>query len=347
MRFVAFDLESTDGCFANGNICEFGYCISDENFNIIEQKNILIKPLGKVNTAYYRLKLSYPLKVYYNSPSFVENYEKIKKILAMPDTIVLGHAIHNDIVGVNGACKINTLPCFDFQFVDTQLLYSIFKQVSGVMSLDKIAEEMQVEFAHHRADEDAKLSLLTLKYICEQEKMDFNTLIAYYDATIGVNDGGEITNFVSNKCMSQAPSVNSKNSKRRILSMFKPIIPNKNEIDKNSCFYRKKVFINREVSLEDIDLTRAMINKLYAMGGRIVSGVFESDFYVGDIEDIEGYKKQIISLEQFKNMLGELKKEKYDDQAILNEYMKERADKRKAEKIAKINTRNLQNKSLI
>lgn len=240
MRFVAFDLESTDGCFANGNICEFGYCISDENFNIIEQKNILIKPLGKVNTAYYRLKLSYPLKVYYNSPSFVENYEKIKKILAMPDTIVLGHAIHNDIVGVNGACKINTLPCFDFQFVDTQLLYSIFKQVSGVMSLDKIAEEMQVEFAHHRADEDAKLSLLTLKYICEQEKMDFNTLIAYYDATIGVNDGGEITNFVSNKCMSQAPSVNSKNSKRRILSMFKPIIPNKNEIDKNSCFYRKK-----------------------------------------------------------------------------------------------------------
>lgn len=68
------------------------------------------------------------------------------------------------------------------------------------------------------------------------------------------------------------------------------------------------MFINREVSLEDIDLTRAMINKLYAMGGRIVSGVFESDFYVGDIEDIEGYKKQIISLEQFKNMLGELKK---------------------------------------
>lgn len=340
MRFVAFDLESTDGCFASGNICEFGYCIADENFNILEQKNILIKPLSKVNTAYYRLKLAYPLKVYYQSPTFVESYEKIRKILCSPDTIVLGHAIHNDIVGVNGACKINTLPYFDFQFVDTQMLYSIFKQISGVMSLDKIAEEIGIEFSHHRADEDAKLSLLTLAHICKQENLNFDELVAHYDATIGVNDEGVITNFVSAKCLSQAPSVNSKNSKRRILSMFKPIKPDSKDIDKNNCFYKKKVFINREISLEDIDLTRAMLNKLYALGGRLATNVYESSFYVGDVQDIEGYKEEIVSLQQFKEMLGELTFEKYDDQAILNEYMKERADRRKAEKIAKVNEKN-------
>ena len=106
MQFVAFDLESTDGCFSSGNICEFGYCVADENFNILDSKNILIRPIGKVNIAYYRVKLAYPLKVYYRSPSFVENYSKIGTILQKPDCVVLGHAIHNDIVGINSACKI-------------------------------------------------------------------------------------------------------------------------------------------------------------------------------------------------------------------------------------------------
>ena len=64
------------------------------------------------------------------------------------------------------------------------------------MSLDKIAEEIGVEFKHHRADEDAKLSLLTLKYICEKEQMTFEQVMAVYEATIGLNENGVITNFV-------------------------------------------------------------------------------------------------------------------------------------------------------
>ena len=95
MQFIAFDLESTDGCFSSGNICEFGYCVANEKFEIEKQDNILIRPIGKMNFAYYRVKLAYPLKVYYRSPSFAENYAKIGAILQKPDCVVLGHAIHN------------------------------------------------------------------------------------------------------------------------------------------------------------------------------------------------------------------------------------------------------------
>lgn len=340
MQFVAFDLESTDGYFSSGNICEFGYCIGDENFNIKEQKNILIRPISKVNIAYYRVKLAYPLKVYYSSPSFVENYSKIGTILQKCDCVVLGHAIHNDIVGINAACKINTLKPFDFCFVDTQILFSIYKNMSTICSLDKIAEEIGVEFNHHRADEDAKLSLLTLKYICEKEGLTFEQLMAAYEATIGMNEGGSITNFVSSKCMSQAPSLTSKNSKRRILSMFEPKVIDENVIDKSNSLYHKKIFLNRDAMIEDINLTRAVLNRLAELGAKVVNFVNNCDYYVGDMPEEWNYKGEVVSMADFIAMLGDLEILTYDDKAILEQYNKEKEKRHKLELLAKLNERN-------
>lgn len=340
MQFVAFDLESTDGYFSSGNICEFGYCIADEKFNIIEQRNILIRPISKVNNAYYRLKLAYPLKLYYSSPSFVENYAKIGTILQKSNCVVLGHAIHNDIVGINSACKINTLPAFNFCFVDTQVLYSIFKKMPTVCSLVKIAEEIGVTFNHHRADEDAKLSLFTLKYICEKEGLTFNQLMAAYEATIGINCDGVITNFVSSKCLSQGHSLTSKNSKRRILSMFKPKAVDEDKIDKTNPLYRKKVFISRDILLEDIDVTRAMFNRFAELGAKSVNFVNNCDYYIGEITDEANFKGQVLSLDEFLPMLGELEILHYDDKAILEEYNREKERRRELEAIAKLNEKN-------
>ena len=343
MQFVAFDLESTDGCFSSGNICEFGYCIANENFEIEKQDNILIRPVGKMNFAYYRVKLAYPLKVYYKSPSFEENYAKIGTILKNPDCVVLGHAIHNDIVGINSACKINTLKPYNFCFVDTQILFSIYKNMSGVISLDKIAEEIGEEFNHHRADEDARLSLLTLKYICEKENLTFRKLMAAYEATIGVNENGVITNFVSNKCVCRAPSVTSKNSKRRILSMFEPKKVDIGLIDKSNPLYRKKFFFNRDIMIADIDLTRAVFNRLAELGAKSVNYVNNCDFYVGELDNAEEYKCNVISMEKLLEMIGEVEIIKYDDKAILEQYMAEKEAKRKLDRIAKINESNKKN----
>lgn len=339
MQFVSFDLESTDGNFHTGNICEFGYCVADENFNVVEQKNLLIRPIGHVNAAYYRVKLTYPLKLYYSSPTFVDNYAKIGTILQQPDCVVLGHAIHNDIVGINAACKINTLKPFDFCFVDTQVLFSIYKQSKGIMSLDKIAEEIGAEFSHHRADEDAKMSLLTLKYICEKENLTFEQLLAAYEATIGMNKDGTITNFVSKRCLSQAPSATSKNSKRRILSMFEPKKVDGRLIDKHNPLYNKKIFINRDILLDDIDWSRAVLNKLAELGAKTVNFTRSSDIYVGDISD-EAFDGKVVTKSEFMQMLGDIEIVSYDDMAILEKYMKEKEKKRKEERLKKLNESN-------
>lgn len=342
MQFIAFDLESTDGCFSSGNICEFGYCVANEKFEIEKQDNILIRPIGKMNFAYYRVKLAYPLKVYYRSPSFAENYAKIGAILQKPDCVVLGHAIHNDIVGINSACNVNTLKPYNFVFVDTQILFSIYKGASGVISLDKIAEEIGEQFNHHRADEDARLSLLTLKYICEKEKMTFEQLMAYYEATIGVNDDGVITNFVSKKCAGQAPSITSKNSKRRILAMFEPVPVDIEYIDKNNPLYKKKIFFNLDTMIEDIDLTRAVWTKLEALGAKVVHFINKCDFYIGNLEDSENFSCKVLSMQELLEMVGEINIVSYNDKAILERYMELKEEQRKTEKLKKVNDKNKQ-----
>ena len=46
MRYLFFDIECADGNF---KICEFGYVITDESFNILTKKNILINPQCRFN----------------------------------------------------------------------------------------------------------------------------------------------------------------------------------------------------------------------------------------------------------------------------------------------------------
>lgn len=45
MRYLAFDIECCDG----KHICEFGYVITDEKYNIIKKSVITINPESKFN----------------------------------------------------------------------------------------------------------------------------------------------------------------------------------------------------------------------------------------------------------------------------------------------------------
>ena len=333
MRYVAFDIESTDGCFSNGNLCEFGYVVADENFNIIEQNNILVKPVTKDFTASFHIKLAYPISVYKKAPPFVDNYERIKSIMCAPDTIVLGHAIHNDIICINAACGVNTLPCYNFRYIDTQLLYSAFNDIPNIMSLDKIATAMEEEFLHHRADEDARLSLITLRHILKVSGKTFDELMACLEGTIGFNEEGKIIGFTLANCVSTAPSLTSKNSKRRLMSMFRANNPNFDLIPSSGVFYKKRVSIDQAIFFDDIDVTRAILQKIANIGGRYTSNSLDSDYHVTDGEQSNNKRCTNIGYEQFKTMLGEFEVVKFNDEEIIKEYLAERKAVKNQERI--------------
>lgn len=334
MRFVAFDIESTDGLFYEGNLCEFGYVFADNNFDIYEQNNILVKPINHVAKINNRIKLAYSIYEYNHSPTFYESYGKIKSVLCASDTVIVGHAIHNDIVCINSACKVNDLPCFDFKFVDTQLLYSIYKGDKKQMSLDKIAGEINEDFMPHRADEDARMSLETLKYICNSLEMSFENLLLEYQIVIGENKNGEIVNFSSPLCASTAPSLNSKSSKKRLLGMFvKNIKSSSKTHNKDHCFYKKKISIDSEIEMEDITRTRKAIQKLTDIGGKYNKNISSCDILVSDnISKTDNLKCEIMSSQMFFALIGELPNIYFDDIKLLKDYMKERIKQRNANK---------------
>ena len=44
MKYLFFDLEYASQKGGTSKICEFGYVVTDENFNILEKDNLIINP---------------------------------------------------------------------------------------------------------------------------------------------------------------------------------------------------------------------------------------------------------------------------------------------------------------
>ena len=78
MKYLAFDIECCDG----KHICEFGYVLIDEQFNVLERDCITIYPGYKFKLTgrgkESDISLAFPEEVYYNSPKFDFYYDRIK-----------------------------------------------------------------------------------------------------------------------------------------------------------------------------------------------------------------------------------------------------------------------------
>lgn len=331
MRYIAFDIESTDGLFYEGNLCEFGYCLTDEHFNIIEKDDILIRPVIKAVRPNYGVKLAYSLSQYNNAPLFKERYAKIYSLLTQADTLVIGHAIHNDILCINAACMINSLPCPDFNFIDSQLIYGVYMKDKQTSSLAKIAAQLNIEFIEHRADEDAYTSLMTIKKICEQLGKDIKDIINDFSVIIGKNEQGNVTNCSTPYFVSNAPSIGSNNSKRRLISHFiKNVQVQACDADEEKYFNNKRVAMSNKAEYRDINLTRRMLQKLYNIGGKYTPTAAKADIFVYS-DELPGNRSDkciYIRVEEFLDKLGDLPQMEFDDEAILKEYQQDKKKER-------------------
>ena len=108
-------------------ICAFGYIVCDENFNILEKEDILINPRGRFELTDRKgekgIVLPYEYGDFKKQPPFPKVYDKIKRLLEDRDSIVLGHAVLNDVKYLNLETKRFNLPSFKFEFADSQLIF--------------------------------------------------------------------------------------------------------------------------------------------------------------------------------------------------------------------------------
>ena len=170
MKLLFFDTECSS-CAGGAKICEFGYVLTDEKFNVLKKENLLIDPQSKFNVYGFRragIKLSYTYSEYYASPTLEERYPVIKKLMTDENTLPVGYSCDNDARFFLSDFRRLRLPAFNYRFLDVISLYRDGLKRANNLSLDAVyAETGKEELAHHQAMNDALMTMEVLKHYLE------------------------------------------------------------------------------------------------------------------------------------------------------------------------------------
>lgn len=172
MKYLSFDIECCDG----QHICEFGYVLIDEQFNILDRDCITINPEYKFKlTGREResdISLAFPENVYYNSPTFDVYYERIKGILTTPDCQIIGFSLSNDAGFLATAYDLYEKEPISFTYCDFQKLYQGYTKAKNRTSVECFVEELQIsDITLHKSDDDSWAVIRALQIIGERENL--------------------------------------------------------------------------------------------------------------------------------------------------------------------------------
>lgn len=190
MKYLFFDIECASVFKDRAKICAFGYCLTDEQFHIIEKQDLLINPQGGFHLTDRKgqrgLVLPYKYEDFKKYPTFLERKEQIYSLLQDKDTLVFGHAVQNDVKYLNLESHRFSLPSFDFSFGDTQFLYMNYTgDFTKQLGLGAIAGELGIEFTPHRAVDDAYATMRVAEAMCKAENTNLQGLIEKYQVKLG------------------------------------------------------------------------------------------------------------------------------------------------------------------
>lgn len=202
MNYLFFDIECAGVFKTVAKICAFGYCLTDEQFRILEKEDLLINPQGHFHLTDRKgeqgIVLPYKYEDFKKYPAFTGVADKIYKLLEDKNTLVLGHAVMNDVKYLNLETKRFSLPSFQFSFADTQFLYmNRIGEFSRQFGLGAIAKELGVEFTPHRAVDDAYATMRVAEAMCQAEGITLPSLLEKYQITLGKIADYEITQSTS------------------------------------------------------------------------------------------------------------------------------------------------------
>lgn len=188
-------------CSNGSDICSFGYVLSDENFAVIRQDDVLINPESKfilTNRAGTQgISLAYEKEKFYAAPKFPERYELIKSLVENPENIAIGFAISNDAGFLRKACQRYNLPQLNFKFFDTQRLDAALHGDGNIRSLQKVIDhygiEQDAENILHKSDDDAYFTLEILEKMLSESGLTFAQAAENYPQCCGESKEGVIT----------------------------------------------------------------------------------------------------------------------------------------------------------
>lgn len=206
MDYLFFDIEASEG----KSICSFGYVLTDDELNIKEKNDILINPKSvfctsargknKKDEKEKGITLAYSVETFLASPIFPEVYSKIKNLIERENTLIIGFAHTNDVRYLHTACTRYSLPYFNYRFFDIQDVFRMERNETNQVALEKIINDAHLDissFTLHKSVDDAEISMLAAKHLCEKYKCKFSDIIKKYSLFLGeVRDGTATYNGV-------------------------------------------------------------------------------------------------------------------------------------------------------
>ena len=295
MRILVFDIECSDG----EHICEFGYVIANEKFEIIEKDVMTINPEApfKLESEWGHrsrsLELYFSEATYYASPNFPHYYDFIKALITAPDQIVIGHSISNDIGFLRTACDRYELDTFDFSFIDSQIVYGEFSNSKSPVSLgtaEVILNLNKPEYLH-KSDEDAKLTLELIEEVCKQLEVDIHGLAELCERACGESSalacyykGDELTEMLD--LLEKNPSMLSNKKKDKCLDKFLKAVKPEGPI-RHCALTGQTVAFSKQLERHRTRDTVVLIQLLVNVGCRYDKAVSHCTYYVATDKELE------------------------------------------------------------
>lgn len=263
MNYLYFDIECCDGY----HMCSFGYVITNENFHVLDKKDIVINPqhefkLGR-DKFNPRISLAYLESTFQKQKSFKYFYNEIKDLLTRPNQILLGHSITADIQYLKIACERYNLPILNLEVYDTQNFYYQWNKKYKTRSLDNIVKDLEVDISNlqeHKSCDDAEISMLVTKVICEKLNVSINELLELCDKS--KRDGTK-------------SGYSEKSLKRKFSKQLKDIAENYPDR-----FSWKSICISDTIKETDYKLRIALIKEIFKKGYNYTCKASECDYFV-------------------------------------------------------------------
>ena len=317
MKYLFFDIECASVFKNVAKICAFGYCLTDERFCVLEKEDLLINPKGNFHLTDRKgergIVLPYQYDEFKKYPTFPEYANRIYRLLQDEDTLVLGHAVMNDVKYLNLESNRFKLPSFRFQFADTQFIYMTRTgDFSKQLGLGAIADALGVEFTPHRAVDDAYATMRIAKAMCEEEGLLLPQLIEKHQITLGKIENYEITqpNSVAfAKYKQEREQARLKREKARAeFHIFADRAKRKRA--KEGKLQGKTICFSHTLEL-DVPLAKKLLKAAFDQAAQLTYRAEECDAYIytenengARLKSAQDRKARMFSVEEFADYLG-------------------------------------------
>ena len=295
MKYLSFDIECCDG----KHICEFGYVIIDEKFNILERVCITINPCHEFKLTGREherdIALAYPEEIYFNSHTFDYYYDRIKNVLTMSDCKIIGFSLSNDLGFLETAYELYEKEPINFSYCDFQKLYQGYTKAKNRTSIEGFVKELQIsDIKLHKSDDDAWAVIRALQIIGEREKLTLPQTLKMLKQRI--NDYWVERNRECNRVLiEKIKSGNLKAQNKFLKNFIRKLTVSKAQ--KDDLFFGNSVCISSHFQKNKFNEFLAIIERLYLYGATYTGKASICDIFI-EYQDGEEDEIRFVSVKQ-------------------------------------------------